>query len=299
MLWTAAVEGRRRVFHAVVRPASTEEREMAHGPAILNPGDVGDADYPQMVEAPEGDWIVAWRSASLEGFRVEAARLDRTSFEARRLPPVSGDSLKAMAPQLIETRPPAVAWLDARDGVRLRLSELAPSGEDWLALDPPDAVAPLPARFQPFLLPDPELGWSGPVYAYWGHEGGDAGASIEIWRRSMGETPRVDRLTIDRPEGLHRGPRVVRVSPDLLTIAWERFDGVEQSIRLAAVGWPGGLLDSVRVSPADHRFASDAHHVSLETPSGPWSAAVWTDDRRSGGGGELGFTEVTWRLNDR
>ena len=281
-VWTAVVNGYRRVFLASLSEAGDVETVRA-----VNPNDDVDADYPLIVTHPIHGPFIVWQGAGLTRFTIESVRIEKASGRIIRLTPASGSSGLAMTPHIVSRWPLTIGWYEIlEDANELRISVLDWMDFRWHVDILPTIGRSLPLQYQPLVQIDDDLMF----YACWSHEGELAGSSIRLAGGALPGEDAVLLWMIDEPAGDHRRPQLAISEAGRLSVAWQVISEGSSSIRLASIETALPQGEPITVSDPSHRFASEPTHYS--DVSG--SIILWVDSHRQGGSGAVGFCEVVW-----
>lgn len=287
IVWTGLQGGHRRVFHATM-----QNSQFTLPPRALNPDDDADADFPLVICMRGQTIFVVWQSSHLTHFTIESVPLDMGGRAPLRLPSLSGESLSAMSPQVIQSDPLMVGYDEVLEsGSELRFSTFSFVSRRWERIELDGLGVLLPSRNHPLVQ---RVG-AGLPFACWTGEAsaaqGGGNSAINVARRPAADAPDLSIRSLDHPSGDMSHPQFVVGTEDHVTLVWQVFAAGVQSVVISSMDWgQAAPPNSLAVSPEGHRFASDPWHCSR----GRWSMAVWTDDHRDGGTGEIGFAEVQW-----
>lgn len=292
MVWTALSGKNRRLFYA--RPAHPDETPQAAplAPEAAAAEDPGDADFPAIAPDGDGGVVIAWQESREMRFSIRALHMPAAGG-VEDLGRVSGQSLSGLTPQVLTTLPAIqVAWYEITEAgtSELRVDEWQPQERRWRPSAAEREAAPFPQNTQ-LLLGKLPAG----LLACWQDVLADGRGAIKLGINVQppaisGAPPSAITQVLAEPPGQHTRPTFSGSLPGRLTLAWQIFTQGRQEIKIATIQPNGQPPLEARVSPATQQFPAIPDHVT----QGNWSAVVWTDDVREGGGGGIYFSQINW-----
>lgn len=286
LVWTAVIDGQRRLVHAF-----SDRIGGALMPYIIGPDwstlAEGDSDFPSILVGEDGRLLLVWQQSQSARYRVHAAMWGATTGW-QDLGAISGRNQWGIAPQPIALSPLRVAWYEIGAlGEHIRVDEWSAAEKRWR----PSALEREAAAFNefgPVLFSDSSEG----LFGCWQSTGNGENATVAVGLKVRDSE--TQNLLIERyvdPPGDHGQPDLSGSMSGRLTLSWENYDDQGRpAICIVPVFVSEEPVRPLIVSPSEQTAASDPAHVTLTD----WSAIVWTDDASDGGDGGIYFSEIDW-----
>ncbi len=284
LAWTDYAGARRRVHYSVAAEGTAFQE-----PIIVSIEAEADADYPQLANVNGSGIVFVWQSVKENRYSIQAAALNGADSSFHPLPALSESSRTAISPQILRTDPLIVTWDEILDHTsEIRAAMLGESGNAWEGLNLPWLGHPFAFGQQPGveIFSGDADGLDRPFFC-WSSVKADGSSSIRIARDWNESAP---AISLSDPTGDHRQPQLLPTGLATCELAWQIFAGGSQAVYAASLDTDAVATRSVRLSPEQHRFASNPTIVGSEG----WSVATWTDNFLDGGTGEVGFAEIRW-----